>query len=252
MDERPGVFPFTRGDSASGPDPDGWSRPTTRGPEDGRSTRTGCSATASRVPGGIPSLLLAMDLPTQVGLDPDDELAVGEVGRIGVAVTRWTTRWTCSTASAWITSSAAPSATRSACTRAAVRAAGRAGGVGPGAMRIVLQNDPLKEYTGRGTQIFRVGVALALSADVVEYVHQVLGPTWKPQNTCSTQMRWGGVSAAQEIGLGLASLMTYVTAAQARGIEPAAYRRAPTCTCPPTRICSARWRSSAPPGARGR
>jgi methylmalonyl-CoA mutase N-terminal domain/subunit len=165
-----------------------------------------------------------MDLPTQVGLDPDHELSAGEVGRIGVAV---------SSIQDMVdvfdgigldrVSSGTVGNSIGVYTCPLFEGAGRRGGIDPRTMRITLQNDPLKEYTGRGTQIFPAETAVQLSIDVVEYVHRVLGSTWKPQYTCSTQMRWGGVSAAQEIGFGLSNMLTYVDAANDRGIPPTTY-----------------------------
>jgi methylmalonyl-CoA mutase N-terminal domain/subunit len=221
--ELPGVFPFTRGTLATGPDPAGWFGTYYTG--------AGTSVDTNRLfkdrftsAAGVPNLLLAMDLPTQVGFDPDAELAIGEVGRVGVAVSSLQDmldvfdgigldRVTSGTVGNSIGIYTCP----------LFEAAGRRGGVSADRMRITLQNDPLKEYTGRGTQIFPVETALQLSIDVVEYVHRKIGPSWKPQYTCSTQMRWGGVSAAQEIGFGLSNMLTYVQAAQARAIEPTEY-----------------------------
>jgi methylmalonyl-CoA mutase N-terminal domain/subunit len=223
MTERPGEFPFTRGDSPRGPDPERWFATYYSGsgtaPDTNKLFKERFAQADSK-----PSLLLAMDLPTQVGLDPDDDLAVGEVGRIGVAVS------SLDDILALFDGIGLDSVTSGTVgnsigvfTCPLFERAGIHTRVGAADMNIVLQNDPLKEYTGRGTQIFPIATALELSTDVVEYVHRTLGPTWKPQYTCSTQMRWGGVSAAQEIGFGLANMTTYVDSAARRGIDPAAY-----------------------------
>lgn len=219
--ERPGEFPFTRGDRAEGPDTAGWFHTYYSGAGTVVDTNR---MFRERFAEGAPSLLLAMDLPTQVGLDPDHELAVGEVGRIGVAVSSLQDMIDLfdglgldRVASGTVGNSIG------VYTCPLFELTGAYGGVSPRRMRITLQNDPLKEFTGRGTQIFPVETALALAADVVEYVHKVIAAPWKPQYTCSTQMRWGGVSAAQEIGFGLASLLTYTEAARARDIDPVAY-----------------------------
>jgi methylmalonyl-CoA mutase N-terminal domain/subunit len=90
----------------------------------------------------------------------------------------------------------------------------------PAKMKLMIQNDPIKEYTGRGTYIFPPRVAIDLASDVAEYIRKYL-PAWEPQYNCTTTMRWGGCSTSQEIGFGVANLMAYVEAAQRKGIAPA-------------------------------
>lgn len=219
--ESPGEFPFTRGDRVDGPNPDGWFSTYYTGAGTVVDTNR---LFRDRFADQVPSLLLAMDLPTQVGLDPDHELAVGEVGRIGVAVSSLTDMVDLFDGLALDrVGSGTVGNSIGIYTCPLFEATGRRHGVTADRMKITLQNDPLKEFTGRGTQIFPVDVALGLATDVVEYAHTVLGRSWKPQYVCSTQMRWGGVSAAQEIGFGLASLLTYLESAVARGIDPVAY-----------------------------
>jgi methylmalonyl-CoA mutase, N-terminal domain len=223
--EQPGQFPFTRGARASGPDPEHWFGTYYTG--------AGTSVDTNRLfkdrftnGRGAPSLLLAMDLPTQVGLDPDHELSVGEVGRIGVAVSSLPDILDVFDGiDLDKVSSGTVGNSIGVYTCPLFELAGRRTGVPAKSMRITLQNDPLKEFTGRGTQIFSPETAVQLSIDVVEYVHQVVGDRWKPQYTCSTQMRWGGVTAAQEIGFGLSNMLTYVEAARERGIAPSEYLR---------------------------
>jgi methylmalonyl-CoA mutase N-terminal domain/subunit len=222
-DERPGEFPFTRGDSVDGPDPQKWFSTYYSGA--GTSSDTN-ALFRDRFMGadGTPSLLLAMDLPTQVGLDPDHPLSSGEVGKIGVAVSSLDdirALFDGIPLDSVISGTVGNSIGAWTCPLFVL--AGETTGVTPDRMRIVLQNDPIKEFTGRGTQIFSPEVAIEMAADVVEFAHHTLGATWKPQYTCSTQMRWGGVSAAQEIGFGLASMMTYVRAAERRGVAPGSY-----------------------------
>jgi len=222
-DELPGVFPFTRGDSASGPDPEKWFSTYYSGAGTSQDTN---ALFRDRFMGadGTPNLLLAMDLPTQVGLDPDHGLSAGEVGKIGVAVSSVDdvqTLFDGIPLDGVISGTVGNSIGAWTCPLFVL--AGELTGVTPERMRIVLQNDPIKEFTGRGTQMFSPEVAIELAADVVQFAHHTLGASWKPQYTCSTQMRWGGVSAAQEIGFGLASMMTYVLAAERRGVTPAAY-----------------------------
>jgi methylmalonyl-CoA mutase N-terminal domain/subunit len=223
--EVPGRFPFTRGARTSGPDTSHWFGTYYTGAGTPEDTNRLFKDRFTAAP-GIPSLLLAMDLPTQVGLDPDHDLAFGEVGRIGVAVSSLQDILDVFDGiSLDSVKSGTVGNSIGVYTCPLFLLAGRRTGVAPSSMRITLQNDPLKEYTGRGTQIFSVDTAVSLSIDVVEYVHRNIGAAWKPQYTCSTQMRWGGVDAGQEIAFGLGHMLTYTEAARERGIAPIDYLR---------------------------
>jgi methylmalonyl-CoA mutase N-terminal domain/subunit len=92
----------------------------------------------------------------------------------------------------------------------------------PAKMKLMIQNDPIKEYTGRGTYIFPLRVAIDLASDVVEYIRKHLR-AWEPQYNCTTTMRWGGCTTSQEVGFGVANLVAYVEAAQKKGIPPEDY-----------------------------
>jgi methylmalonyl-CoA mutase N-terminal domain/subunit len=89
----------------------------------------------------------------------------------------------------------------------------------PSSLGIRLQNDPFKEYTGRGTYIFNPTVAVDLASDVVAYMYEHV-PSWEPQWSCTTTMRWGGCTASQEVSFGIANLLCYVEAALAKGVKP--------------------------------
>jgi methylmalonyl-CoA mutase, N-terminal domain len=93
-------------------------------------------------------------------------------------------------------------------------------GLDPGSVHITLQNDPLKEYTGRGTYIVPIEPAVDLAADVTEFCVQARR-NWIPQYACTTQLRWGGVSASEEIAFGISNLFAYVDRVVERGLSPA-------------------------------
>jgi methylmalonyl-CoA mutase N-terminal domain/subunit len=169
---------------------------------------------------GSTELSLAFDLPTQIGYDSDHPLAEGEVGKVGLALDTWAdfqrvmeglplgnlhigTVGNC--ISPWVLGM--------------FHALGEANGLDPKQMRVWLQNDPFKEYTGRGTYIFSPRVALDMASDVVEYVCKHL-PQWQPQYNCTTTLRWGGSTAAQEAGFGIANLICYIEDVQRKGIKP--------------------------------
>ena len=169
---------------------------------------------------GSTELSLAFDLPTQMGYDSDHPIAEGEVGKVGLALD------TCvdlQRVMEGLPLSTLHVGTVGNCISPWVLAMfytlGEANGLDPRQMRVWLQNDPFKEYTGRGTFIFSPRVAVDLASDVVEYVCKYL-PQWDPQYNCTTTMRWGGSTAAQEAGFGIANLICYIEAVQRKGIKP--------------------------------
>jgi methylmalonyl-CoA mutase N-terminal domain/subunit len=168
---------------------------------------------------GATSLTMAMDLPTQLGYDPDHPMAAGEAGRVGVAVGSLRDA---EDLLEGIPLDRVGISTVGNCIGpyivALFRAVGHVKGYDPRRMRVRLQNDPLKEYTGRGTHIFPIRMAVDLAMDVVEYVIGDL-PGWIPQYVCSTQVRWGGVGPAEETAFGIANFLTYVEAGLARGLK---------------------------------
>ena len=170
---------------------------------------------------GASGLNIALDLPTQCGLDSDDAEAAGEVGRVGLAVDtladiedlfngidlrRAKIFFTVGNAIgpialAWFTL---------ACEKQ---------GLAPNEYVIHLQNDPLKEYTGRATFILPIEPSVKLACDVVEYAAREGRWTWKPIGICGSQFRWNGSTAYEEIGLGIASAASYVEELCRRGLH---------------------------------
>ena len=170
---------------------------------------------------GASGINIALDLPTQCGLDSDDPEAAGEVGRVGLAVDtladiedlfdgidlrRAKIFFTVGNAIgpialAWFTL---------ACEKQGLR---------PDEYVIHLQNDPLKEYTGRSTFIFPIRPSVKLACDVVEHAASRELYHWKPIGICGSQFRWVGATAYQEIGLGIASAITFVEELLRRGLD---------------------------------
>lgn len=218
----PGQFPSTRGRTLNGYRSFIW-------PHDFYSGYGSSESANERyrdlVRHGATVLTLALDLPTQIGYDSDHPLAEGEVGKAGVALT--------SLADAervlegidlgevglgFVANSIGAYALSIMLALAEKR------GMNPAYLRhFRIQNDPLKEYTGRGTYIFPVGIAIELATDVVEYICRNFEDKWYwqwiPQYVCSSQMRWGGVSAAQEVGFAFANFLTYIDSALERGLS---------------------------------
>jgi methylmalonyl-CoA mutase N-terminal domain/subunit len=166
---------------------------------------------------------LALDLPTQLGLDSDDPLAEGEVGKVGLAVD---TVADLERALRGIPLEGLKTGTVGNCigpwALALFLVLCERAKIPPSRLGIRLQNDPFKEYTGRGTYIFNPTIAVDLASDVVAYMHRHV-PSWEPQWFCTTTMRWGGCTASQEVAFGIAGLISYVEAARDKGVEPEEY-----------------------------
>lgn len=213
----PGQYPYTRGRDPVGYRATSWGLGFYSGFGSSESANERYKALCAA---GSKEIILAFDLPTQIGLDSDHSLAEGEVGKVGLALD------TCidlQRVMEGLPLSTLHTGTVGNCISPWVLAMfhtlGEANGLDPRQMRVWLQNDPFKEYTGRGTFIFSPRVAVDLSSDVVEYVCKYL-PQWEPQYNCTTTIRWGGGTAAQEAGFGIANLICYIEAAQRKGIKP--------------------------------
>jgi methylmalonyl-CoA mutase N-terminal domain/subunit len=170
-------------------------------------------------------ITLALDLPTQIGYDSDHPLAEGEVGKAGVALSsladaeRVLEGIDLEDVGIGFVANCIGSYALSV-----ILALTEKRGMNPANLRhFRMQNDPLKEYTGRDTYIFPVDIAIELATDVVEYICRNFKDKWDwqwvPQYVCTTQLRWGGVNAAQEIGLGFANYLVYIDSALERGLS---------------------------------
>jgi len=218
----PGQFPFTRGRTSNGYRSFTW-------PHDFYSGYGSSESANERycdlIDHGANVITLALDLPTQIGYDSDDPMAEGEVGKAGVALTsladaeRVLEGIDLSKVGLGFVANCISGYALSITLALAEKR-----GIDPAYLRhFRIQNDPLKEYSGRDTYIFPVNTAIELATDVVEYICHNFKDKWDwqwvPQYVCTTQMRWAGVSAAQELGFGLAHLFTYINSALERGLS---------------------------------
>jgi methylmalonyl-CoA mutase N-terminal domain/subunit len=166
------------------------------------------------------ALALALDLPTQLGLEPDDEMADGEVGKAGVSISSLKDledifagiplsqpRQIFTTANAI-----------GPIMLALFIALGERKGIDPSKYTIVLQNDILKEYVARGTYIFQPTPSVKFAIDAVEYCTQN-HPHFKPIVVCGSHMRQGGANAIQEIAFALSNAEAYIDEALSRGLN---------------------------------
>ena len=170
---------------------------------------------------GTTGLSTAFDLPTQLGLDPDDPRASGEVGRVGVPVPsvddmhRLFEGIDLATVSVSMTINAP-----AAVLLAFLQVVAEERGIAPETLRGTVQNDILKEYAARNNYIFPPDPSMALTVDVIEHCMAAL-PNFYPISVSGYHLREAGCTAPQEIAFTLANGLAYVGAAAARGIDPA-------------------------------
>jgi methylmalonyl-CoA mutase N-terminal domain/subunit len=168
---------------------------------------------------GQTGLSVAFDLPTQMGFDSDSPEALGEVGRVGVAID--------TLADLEILFEGIPlervSTSMTINAPAAIvllmyQAVGERQGVPPAKLTGTVQNDILKEYEARGTFIFPPEPSLRIATDVFEYCGRHL-PRWNTISISGYHIREAGATAVQEVAFTLANGITYVQAAIDRGLN---------------------------------
>jgi methylmalonyl-CoA mutase N-terminal domain/subunit len=163
---------------------------------------------------------VALDLPTQNGLDSDHRLARGEVGRVGVPIDSLQDMEDLLDGIP-LNEVAQIRTTANAIGPIAVAlfvAAAENKGYAPTDFRVMFQNDILKEYVARGTYIFPPRAAMQFSVDVIEYCAEHM-PHWEPIEFCGYHIRDSGSSAVQELGIAFANGIEYMNAAVARGLD---------------------------------
>ena len=154
---------------------------------------------------GQTGLSVAFDLPTQLGYDPDDPQAAGEVGKVGVPVVhrghmaqllegipleRMNTSMTINATAAWLL--------------ALYVAHANATGVASEALTGTVQNDIVKEYLSRGTYIFGPEPSRRLTVDTIAWSVRNT-PRWNPINVCSYHLQEAGATPVQELAYALAT-----------------------------------------------
>jgi methylmalonyl-CoA mutase, N-terminal domain len=169
---------------------------------------------------GATGLSTAFDLPTQLGLDPDDPRARGEVGRVGVPVTsvedmhRLFQDIDLAKVSVSMTINAP-----AAVLIAFLQVTAEERGVKPEQLRGTVQNDILKEYAARNNFIFPPEPSMELTVDVIEHCQKVMTEFY-PISVSGYHVREAGCTAPQEIAITLANGIAYVAASARRGISP--------------------------------
>jgi methylmalonyl-CoA mutase N-terminal domain/subunit len=167
---------------------------------------------------GTTGLSVAFDLPTQIGLDSDDPLALGEVGRVGVAIDSLEDmeRLFDGIPLDEVSTSMTINAT-AAILLALYLAVARKQNVPFEKVRGTLQNDILKEYIARGTYIYPPGPSMRLVTDVFAFCAREV-PNWNTISISGYHIREAGSTAVQEVAFTLADGITYVDAALNAGL----------------------------------
>jgi len=166
---------------------------------------------------GQTGLSIAFDLPTQTGYDPDDPLARGEVGKVGVPVAHlghmqtlldgvppdeMNTSMTINATAAWLLALYVVNA--------------EAQGVESEQLRGTTQNDIVKEYLSRGTYIFPPAHSRRLIVDMVAWCADH-APKWNPINVCSYHLQEAGATPVQEIAYSMATAIGVLDAVRESG-----------------------------------
>jgi (2R)-ethylmalonyl-CoA mutase len=165
---------------------------------------------------GQTGLSVAFDLPTQTGYDPDDELARGEVGKVGVPVVHrgdmatlmdgiplgeMNTSMTINATAAWLL--------------ALYIVAAEEQGVAQSELQGTTQNDIIKEFLARGTYAFPPAPSMRLIADMIAYTVEHV-PKWNPINICSYHLQEAGATPVQEIAYAMSNAIAVLDAARER------------------------------------
>ncbi len=168
---------------------------------------------------GQTGLSVAFDLPTQIGYDADDKIAMGEVGKVGVSISsiedmeilfkdipldKVSTSMTINAPAAVLL--------------AMYIAVAKRQGVSPEQLRGTIQNDILKEYIARGTYIFPPTPSMRLITDIFQYCKEFV-PNWNTISISGYHIREAGSTAAQEVAFTLANGIAYIEAAVKAGMD---------------------------------
>ena len=214
--ELPGKFPYTRGIHATGYRGRLWTMRQYAGFGTAKETNERFRYLLAE---GQSGLSVAFDLPTQIGYDSDDAMAMGEVGKVGVAIDSVEDmdalfdQVPLDKVSTSMTINAPASILL-----AMYIASGVNQGVSQEKLRGTIQNDILKEYIARGTYIFPPKQSMRLTTDVFEYCAEEV-PNWNTISVSGYHIREAGCTADQELAFTIANGIAYVEAAIEKGLD---------------------------------
>ncbi|GAB4496415.1 MAG: methylmalonyl-CoA mutase family protein [Anaerolineales bacterium] len=172
---------------------------------------------------GQTGLSVAFDLPTQIGYDADDPMALGEVGKVGVSISSVEEMATLfdQIPLEQVSTSMTINAPAGVLLAMYIAVAKRQGAP-MRALRGTIQNDILKEYVARGTYIFPPAPSMRLITDIFSFCAREV-PNWNTISISGYHIREAGSTAAQEVAFTLANGMAYVQAAIAAGLNVDAF-----------------------------
>src|SRR5271163_3738873 len=212
----PGEYPFTRGVQATMYRGRLWTMRQYAGMGDAEESNKRYKYLLAN---GTTGLSVAFDLPTQIGLDSDNALAVGEVGKVGVAIDSIEDmqRLFDGIDLTKISTSMTINATASILLALYVAVARRQG-VDPRKLSGTVQNDVLKEYIARGTYIYPPHQAMRVITDMFAWANDNV-PEWNTISISGYHMREAGSTAVQEVAFTLGNGIAYVEAAIRAGLD---------------------------------
>jgi methylmalonyl-CoA mutase N-terminal domain/subunit len=168
---------------------------------------------------GATGLSVAFDLPTQMGIDPDNDLARGEAGRVGVSISKLDDMRELlhgipieKISTSMTINSTAPILLLMYQIIAEER------GISPTALRGTVQNDLLKEFISRGTQVFSPDFSMRLTSNLIKYSLENL-PNWNPISISGYHMEEAGADQVQEIAYAFSNAIEYLKSLQSVGLE---------------------------------
>ncbi len=212
---QPGQFPFTRGVQPTMYRGRLWTMRQYAG--------FGTAAETNRrfkllLDAGQTGLSVAFDLPTQMGIDSDSPRALGEVGRVGVAIDTVEDMHTllADLPLDKVSTSMTINATASTLLAMYIVVAEERG-IARAALSGTIQNDILKEYVARGTYVYPPEPSLALIAETFRFCAAEV-PQFNPISISGYHMREAGATAVQEVAFTFANALAYVQAARDAGL----------------------------------
>jgi len=213
----PGAYPFTRGLHPGGYRSRFWTMRQYAGFGTARESNERYRYLLAQ---GTMGLSVAFDLPTQIGYDSDDPHAMGEVGRVGVAIDSLEDMETLfdSVPLDQVSTSMTINSTASILLGLYIAVARRRG-IPEEALSGTVQNDILKEYVARGTYIYPPKPSLRLVTDLFAYCHERV-PKWNTISISGYHIREAGSTAPQELAFTFAHALEYVRAARDKGLDP--------------------------------
>ncbi len=217
---RPGQYPFTRGVYPRMYTDRPWTMRQYAGFSSAEESNARYRYLLSQ---GQTGLSVAFDLPTQLGMDPDHPLSVGEVGKVGVSIASLEDMRTLLEGIPLdrVTTSMTINAPANMLLALYLLVAEEQG-VSWDKVGGTIQNDILKEYIARGTYIFPPSPSMRLITDVFAFCGEKV-PKWNTISISGYHIREAGSTAAQEVAFTLANGMAYVRAAIEAGLDVDAF-----------------------------